>query len=104
MMQSNPVNGRCVTRVTSIRCAMRNFLLVCLFSLSGLALAQEPVGQPEPVIEEQGATQQDSVSEDSSVASEPAIEQPAIEQPAIEQKATQQADPAVDPPSRVARL
>ncbi|MFL6547194.1 MAG: DUF6600 domain-containing protein [Povalibacter sp.] len=72
---------------------MRNFLLVCLFSLSGLALAQEPVGQPEPVIEEQGATQDSSVAEDSSAAP-----------PAIEQKAGQQANPAVDPPSRVARL
>ncbi|MFL6618707.1 MAG: hypothetical protein ACJ8MH_08895, partial [Povalibacter sp.] len=72
---------------------MRNFLLVCLFFLSGLALAQQPVGEPEPVIEEQGATQDSSVAEDSSAAP-----------PVIEQKAGQQANPAVDPPSRVARL
>src|SRR6187551_2334633 len=93
-MPSNPTEARCVTRTTFLRCAMRNFLLICLFSFSSLSLAQEPVGDPEPVIEERGASQSATAPEASAAA-------PA---PAIEQKGAQESDPAADPPSRVARL
>src|SRR3954468_11360475 len=73
---------------------MRNLLLLCLFSFAGVSLAQEPVVDPEPVIEEQGASQEAPQAEDSASAPEPIIEQ----------KGAQESDPAADPPSRVARL
>src|SRR5689334_14082288 len=93
-MASNPTEARCVTRTTFLRCAMRNLLLICLFSFASVSLAQEPVGDPEPVIEEQGASQASPAAEDSASAPEPVIEQ----------KGAQESDPAADPPSRVARL
>ena len=75
---------------------MRNLFLICLLSFAGVTLAQEPVVQPEPVIEEQPAAQSDAQGDAQGDARAP--------EPVIEQQGAQQDDPAVDPPSRVARL